>query len=189
MNDALEQSNRRIVAITDPHIKVSDKYYVYNDGIALENAEQPEGNVTNIFIRDHNASKPYVNICWPGESVWVDYLNVNAQHFWSSQYLFENFKGSSWIYGIWNDMNEPSVFRPNGMPKTTTHIKEDGTIVEHRYVHNAYGALQQRASFRGVTARDSNQYRPYVLTRSFFLGSQRYGCMWTGDAFTKYGTV
>lgn len=111
MNDAIEQSNRRIVAITDPHIKASEEYYVYNNGIALEDAEQPEGNVTNIFIRDPEAQAPWVGKCWPGESVWVDYLNVNAQHFWSSQYLFENFKGSSYIYGIWNDMNEPSVFK------------------------------------------------------------------------------
>jgi len=44
-------------------------------------------------------------------------------------------------------MNEPSVFKGSveieqlGMPKNNTHIREDGTIVEHRYVHNAYGAL------------------------------------------------
>jgi len=39
MNEVIEKANRRIVAITDPHIKASEDYYVYSDGITLENAE------------------------------------------------------------------------------------------------------------------------------------------------------
>lgn len=30
-------------------------------------------------------------------------------------------------------------------------------------------------------ARDDNKFRPFVLTRSFFLGSQKFGTYWTGD--------
>lgn len=50
------------------------------------------------------------------------------------------------------------------------------------YVHNAYGALQQRATYEGLFNRDSGRNRPFVLTRSYFLGSQRYSGMWTGDS-------
>ena len=52
-------------------------------------------------------------------------------------------------------MNEPSVFDDPtaqgqaGMPLNNTHFREDGTMVRHRDVHNAYGALQHRA---GVAA-------------------------------------
>lgn len=35
MNDQIEASSRRIVLIVDPHIKVSDDYFVYNDGMKL----------------------------------------------------------------------------------------------------------------------------------------------------------
>mmetsp|Transcript_8352 Transcript_8352/g.10176 ORF Transcript_8352/g.10176 Transcript_8352/m.10176 type:complete len:85 (-) Transcript_8352:23-277(-) len=40
------------------------------------------------------------------------------------------------------------------------------------------------ASYKGLTARDSANLRPFVLTRSFFLGSQKWGTYWTGDNYT-----
>jgi alpha-glucosidase (family GH31 glycosyl hydrolase) len=57
------------------------------------------------------------------------------------------FKGTNYMYGIWNDMNEPSVFKSHsetqvGMPMTNTHVMKDGSVIQHRWVHNAYGALQ-----------------------------------------------
>ena len=58
----------------------------------------------------------YIDKCWPGESAWLDYVNPAAQTFWSSQFLFENFEGSTESLWIWNDMNEPSVF---GGPEVT----------------------------------------------------------------------
>jgi mannosyl-oligosaccharide alpha-1,3-glucosidase len=81
MNKEIEESNRRIVVIVDPHIKVSSSYPVYSNGQNLENAEQPEGNLTNIFIRDQS-NNDFVGWCWPGNSVWIDFLNENAQSYW-----------------------------------------------------------------------------------------------------------
>jgi alpha 1,3-glucosidase len=103
------------------------------------------------------------------------------------QYGYSQFLGTTHRYGFWNDMNEPSVFNDPtvqaqaGMPLNNTHFKADGTMVRHRDLHNAYGALQHRATFKGLLARDDNTLRPFVLTRSHFFGSQRYGAMWTGD--------
>jgi alpha 1,3-glucosidase len=80
---------------------------------------------------------------------------------------------------LWNDMNEPSVF--NGpeitMPKDNIHA--DGW--EHRDVHNMYGFWMANASATALTSRTKKAQRPFVLTRSFFAGSQRFGPMWTGD--------
>ena len=70
-----------------------------------------------------------------------------------------------------------------------THIMKDGSLIQHRWVHNAYGALQQRASWKGLYKRDRGQQRPFVLTRSFFFGSQRYSAMWTGDNSATYDDV
>ena len=39
----------------------------------------------------------------------------------------------------------------------------------------------QKASYNGLKRRDDYNRRPFVLTRSFFLGSQRFGTYWTGD--------
>ena len=70
-----------------------------------------------------------------------------------------------------------------------THIMADGTIVQHRWVHNAYGALQIEATYKGLLMRDNYQLRPFVLTRSFFFGSQKFGAMWCGDSQSIYDDI
>jgi alpha-glucosidase (family GH31 glycosyl hydrolase) len=58
----------------------------------------------------------------------------------------------------------------------------DGVLrIEHRLVHNAYGALQASATFAGMSQREGGLERPFLLSRAFFLGSQRFGAVWTGD--------
>lgn len=68
---------------------------------------------------------------------------------------------------------------------------------EHRDLHNINGMLfvsqlsklvlpalthpQSNLTSQAVTARTDPPTRPFVLTRSFFAGSQRFGAMWTGD--------
>lgn len=94
----------------------------------------------------------------------------------------EYFKGTNYLYNFWNDMNEPSVFRNpvNRMPLNNLYYKSDGTAVMHKDLHNLYGALQLRTSYYGMLRRDPD-LRPFVLTRSYFFGSQKYGAFWTGD--------
>jgi alpha 1,3-glucosidase len=84
----------------------------------------------------------------------------------------------------WNDMNEPSVF--NGpevsMPKDARNLEG----VEHREWHNLYGLYMQSATADGLVKRSASkeraqQQRPFVLSRAFWAGSQRYGAIWTGD--------
>ena len=41
--------------------------------------------------------------------------------------------------------------------------------------------MMHKTTHRGVLERDDNTRRPFVLTRSFFTGSQKYGAYWTGD--------
>lgn len=88
-------------------------------------------------------------------------------------------------------MNEPSVFSEASktIPLDAKHIRASGEQVEHREFHNAYGATQQRQSYRGLIARDEGTLRPFVLTRSFFLGSQKFGAYWTGDNYTEDAEV
>ncbi len=68
------------------------------------------------------------------------------------------------------------------MPKDNLHFRADGTKVMHRDLHNAYGALMARTTYEGVVQRNKEQnLRQFVLTRSFFVGTQKYSQMWTGD--------
>ena len=72
--------------------------------------------------------------CWPGPSVWFDFLNANAQQYAASLYWYKNFHGQTYLYGAWDDMNEPSVFADGsleeisqrGMPVHNIHIDVNG---------------------------------------------------------------
>lgn len=81
-------------------------------------------------------------------------------------------------------MNEPSVFSGDELtlPKNAYHLTTDYEFFMHRDVHNAYGLLSANASYHGIINRESDRNtRPFMLTRSVFFGSQKYGAMWTGD--------
>merc|ERR1711907_584041 len=49
----------------------------------------------------------------------------------------------------------------------------------------------QRATAEGLTQRTPSSYehqlRPFVLSRAFWAGSQRYGAIWTGDNTAEWG--
>ncbi len=46
---------------------------------------------------------------------------------------------------------------------------------EHRDVHNIYGMLQHQATAEGQVLRSGGTERPFVLSRAFFAGTQRFG--------------
>ena len=54
--------------------------------------------------------------------------------------------------GIWNDMNEPSVFNQKEtiMPKLKLHMTASGLPVPHKTVHNAYGLFMTKATHQGL---------------------------------------
>lgn len=43
-----------------------------------------------------------------------------------------------------------------------------------------------KSTYNGLLARDNNTKRPFILSRSHFAGSQRYGAMWTGDNYALW---
>ena len=125
----------------------------------------------------------YIAKSWPGQCVWLDFFNDKARDYWRSLFQYNVFNGTTPIYGFWNDMNEPSVFDDTlgTLPLNAVHtLKKEKTIL-HRDVHNAYGAMMHRESYRGALERDGYVYRQFVLTRSYFIGSQKWGAFWTGD--------
>ena len=171
MQKKLGQSgNRKLVTITDPHIKTDQSYHVYQ-----------EAHQKRFFVRTSidERSDDFKGHCWPGQSSWIDFANPAARSWYSSLFAYKRYDGSTPSLFAWNDMNEPSVFSG---PQLTLPM-ESGHFggVEHRQLHNLYGFYQTMATFGGHLHRSDGKQRPFVLTRSFFAGSQRYAAVWTGD--------
>jgi alpha-glucosidase len=67
------------------------------------------------------------------------------------------------------------------MPADNWHLGGGGLPKgSHLQYHNVYGMLVTRAIREGLLKARPDK-RPFVLTRSSFLGGQRYAAMWTGD--------
>ncbi|XP_030754515.1 neutral alpha-glucosidase C-like [Sitophilus oryzae] len=77
-------------------------------------------------------------------------------------------------------MNEPTLFDnlyERSLPYDTLHYGN----VKHRDVHNIYGMLQTMSTHQGLIARDGGKLRPFILSRAYFAGQQRYANKWSGD--------
>ena len=76
MNAQIEEEGRYITTILDPHIKVADDYFVYYEGKDLEGSHS--SSTFNIFVKNDTGRFDFEGFCWPGNSVWIDFLNENA---------------------------------------------------------------------------------------------------------------
>lgn len=138
-------------------------------------AQKEDGSpIIGAFIRNNEGIETFEGECWPKTSVWVDFLNRNAQTFWSTLYQYDKFKGTNRLFNFWIDMNEPSVFSDDEltMPKNTFHLTTDNKRYMHKDLHNVYGTLMANASYQGIINREeSKNYRPFMLSRAVFFGS------------------
>jgi len=169
MINKLAEKGRKMVTIIDPHIKRDSGYSVHTSA-------QSAGD---LYVKSHDGQE-YEGHCWPGSSSWIDYSDSKARKWWSDLFSFDHYKESTPTLFTWNDMNEPSVFSG---PEVTMHkdaIHYKGW--EHRDIHNIYGMYMHMATMQGLINRNKGQnLRPFVLSRAFYVGSQRYGAIWTGD--------
>jgi alpha-glucosidase len=167
-NDYLHKNGFHSVWMIDPGVKAESGYSVYDSG-----------SLIHAWVEDKNG-QDYHGEVWPGKCVFPDFTMPSVQQWWSNQYADFVAKG---VDGVWNDMNEPSVFNtPDGtMPEDNVH-RGGGDLPPGPSLmyHNVYGMLMTSATRKGIqNARP--QSRPFILTRANYLGGQRYAATWTGD--------
>ncbi|MCI7321915.1 MAG: glycoside hydrolase family 31 protein [Lachnospiraceae bacterium] len=160
--DRMRELGYKPVTIIDPGTKKEDGYFMYEEGVARDYfAKDPEGNI-------------YVNVVWPGDSVYPDFGRKEVRDWWADHHKELLDMG---VQGIWDDMNEPASFR--GELPLDVEFHDEERAATHGEIHNVYGHNMSRATFAGLQKHTGK--RPFVITRACYAGSQKYATVWTGD--------
>ncbi|KAJ8627324.1 hypothetical protein MRB53_020631 [Persea americana] len=122
------------------------------------------GMEAGIFMKCNGST--YLGKVWPGPVYFPDFMNPAAAVFWSHEiFIFRQINNN----GQLQDINARTI------PASTLQF---GNLTEYN-VHNLYSLLESKATnaaLINVTGK-----RPFVLSRSTFLGSGKYAAHWTGD--------
>ncbi|MBK1722536.1 glycoside hydrolase family 31 protein [Thiocystis violacea] len=171
---ALHEAQVRAVTIVDPGVKNDREtgYRTAESGLAGGHfIQRPDG-------------EPFTGWVWPDESLFPDFCRGATRQWWGE--LHADLVGLG-IDGIWCDMNEPSIvdrpFKVSGVCEQPVPLSitqgDDGEAL-HAETHNLYGQLMAQATWEGLE-RLRPERRPWVLTRSGFVGTQRWAASWMGD--------
>ncbi|MFI9546087.1 glycoside hydrolase family 31 protein [Streptomyces sp. NPDC052016] len=170
--DELRRDGVRLVSIVDPAVRAAPGNDVHDSGMAGD-----------AFVRDASG-RLVEGVAWPGESVFPDFTHARVRRWWGGLYAERLAQGFS---GFWHDMNEPTSFTAFGestLPRSARHSLE-GRGGDHREAHNVYGLCMAQAAHDGLRELLPDE-RPFVLSRSGWVGLQRYGGTWSGDVATGW---
>ncbi|XP_054771787.2 sucrase-isomaltase, intestinal-like [Lytechinus pictus] len=191
--DDVHAHGQKYIIILDHCIKIEDGYHAYDTGLS-----------PNVYVLDPQGSNPIVGEVWPGDSVYPDFTNPNAQAWWTT--LCKDFHDVIPYDALWIDMNEPSNFirgstaegecidnRWNYPPYLPKLLMDDGKIFtkticmdaqhhagNHYDYHSLYGHTMTEMTFETIKAVFPEK-RSLVFTRSSFAGTGKYGQHWLGD--------
>jgi alpha-glucosidase len=172
-NDHLHQMRFRSVWILDPAVKAESGYRVYEEGVAEEH-----------FLRDPEG-REYQGSTWPGDAAFPDFTRPETQAWWKG--LTEELLAHG-MDGLWVDLNEPSLILPLGaeLPDDLQH-RGGGELLpgRHAQYHNVYGMLMAKVTNEAMREARPDR-RPFVLSRSSYLGGQRHAATWTGDNLSTW---
>jgi alpha-glucosidase len=170
-----------LVTILDGHPPALKGYAPYDSGMAGDHfVKSPDGKVYEGPVWPSQAEEN------PAPSVFPDFSRPATREWWGG--LYKSLLDTG-VAGIWNDMNEPSVFDTlNGTMPPDAIFDNEGQPATSLEIHNVYGQLMSRSTFEGLSRLQPDQ-RAFMLTRSSFAGGQRYAAVWTGDATADWSSL
>ena len=174
MISSLNSQNIKTVLITEPFI--------------LTTSKQWQSAVDSNALALNSEGKAYTFDFYFGNTGLVDVFSDAGQDwFWQ---FYEKLAAQG-VAGWWGDLGEPEV-HPDDIihlwqTQKLTGEGRTGEYIRGDALHNAYGHKWAEMVFTRLTELQPYQ-RPFVLMRSGFLGSQRYGMVpWTGDVSRSWG--
>ncbi len=158
----LGEQGFRVMAIEEPYITDQSANFAQARGRRL--------------LAKHYDGSPYMFDFWPGRCALLDFSNPAARQWWTEQHRALLEMG---IAGWWTDLNEPS-----------RHFED---MAHHAgpaaAVHNLY-ALWMHQAIAQAYARYAPRRRVFILSRSAWPGSQRYGAaLWSGDVAMTFASL
>ncbi len=115
-----------------------------------------------------------------GHTSLIDIFSNSGQKWFSQVYKELMEQG---VTGVWGDLGEPEV-HPHDMQH---RLSEFGITAGADEVHNVYGHQWADLVYNTIKQQQPNT-RPFILMRSGFAGSQRFGLIpWTGDVSRSWG--
>lgn len=160
MVQQLKEMDVKTILVTEPFI--------------LTTSNRWEEAVKEDILAKDSLGKPFTYDFYFGNTGLLDLFDPKAGSWFWNIYKDLTTRG---ISGWWGDLGEPEVH-----PSALRHI--NGTADE---VHNIYGHQWVKTVYEGYQ-KDFPEQRPFILMRSGYSGSQRYGMIpWTGDVNRTWG--
>ncbi|XP_076282313.1 lysosomal alpha-glucosidase [Lasioglossum baleicum] len=163
-----------------------------------------EGIKEDIFVKDEKG-EPFIGKVWNyGSTVWPDYTHPKTPDYLLR--MMSNMHNNFAYDGAWIDMNEPSnfydghkngctvnnldnpVYLPNVMggklATKTLCMNAKQYLGSHYDLHNTYGTSHAIATNYALTKL--RKKRPFIISRSTWVGHGHYAGHWTGDVFSSW---
>ncbi|MDA3875024.1 MAG: DUF5110 domain-containing protein [Kiritimatiellae bacterium] len=157
----IQSDGQKVVPILDPGVKIDPEWDIYRNGMDQD-----------VFCLNQTGHT-FCGQVWPGDTAFVDYPRKNAADWWSQQ--VETFAQLG-IEGCWNDMNDPSV----GFVDYEDMLWNGGQE-PHWTTHNQFANDMVEATREGFL-RAHPDLRPFLLSRSGYIGIGRHAAIWHGDS-------
>ncbi|MCX7655049.1 MAG: hypothetical protein N2Z76_00790 [Treponemataceae bacterium] len=158
---SLKKRGYQVVPILDPGLRRDGSYGPYQEA------------VTQRLVCETKEEIPYTGFVWPGYTVFPDFSLEKTRTWWADRVAaFTKTYGFS---GYWIDMNDPAS---GSVPLEDMRFQQGK--LKHEAFHNQYALGMAIATRLGLEAAYPEK-RPFLISRSAFLGMARYSGMWTGD--------
>ncbi|MFT6285044.1 MAG: oligosaccharide 4-alpha-D-glucosyltransferase [Arenicella sp.] len=154
------------------------KTVLITEPFILSSSDKWQEAVDNHVLAKNHAGEPKRFDFYFGHTGLIDVFDNKASDWFNGIYTDLFKQGAA---GWWGDLGEPEVH-----PADSIH-HFNGLQVTGDEIHNAYGHMWAKHVYENQLEIAPKQ-RPFIMMRSGFVGSQRYGMIpWTGDVSRSWG--